>query len=246
MGLTPHLKEKYLKQFEKLIADGETLIKHCQTIEKKPFPDMYGYKCKILREEHVDYSSFIKWRTDCNLLLTSLYSYSQIQNEFAATFLKLQTRTDNVRWGIETLRSIKENLHDGFLDDLASKISSEIAFDYMQQAENLIDEDSNGKYNHIPAAVLAGTVLEKTLRGLCDRQNPPVPTTKDNGTSKTLNPLIDDLKKAGLYNEAKAKHLKVYADIRNHAAHGKNTEFNLDDVKDMIRGIERFISEYNG
>jgi hypothetical protein len=36
----------------------------------------------------------------------------------------------------------------------------------------------------------------------------------------------------------------VLADIRNNAAHGHPEKFNANDVADMIKDIERFVSEH--
>jgi uncharacterized protein YutE (UPF0331/DUF86 family) len=61
-----------------------------------------------------------------------------------------------------------------------------------------------------------------------------------------MNPLLNDLKKTGVYNETRAKQLRHFVDIRNHAAHGRFDQFTVEDVKAMIEGINRFLSEYLG
>ena len=113
----------------------------------------------------------------------------------------------------------------------------------MEQAEGLLKEGQSGKYDHVPAAVLAGAVLEKSLRSLCDKQVPPVPTLNSKGEQKTLNPLIDDLKKSGLFNESKAKQLRAWAAIRNHAAHGEFDQFNRTDVEQLLQGVNNFLAD---
>jgi hypothetical protein len=134
---------------------------------------------------------------------------------------------------------------NGFLDDLTDQIEAEIASDYMGQAERLLGEGSSGKYDHVPAAVLAGAVLEKTLRTLCASQTPQISILKPNGEAKTLNPLIDDLKGASVYNELKAKQLRGWADIRNKAAHGEFDQFKKEDVEQMIEGVSNFLADYS-
>jgi hypothetical protein len=99
-------------------------------------------------------------------------------------------------------------------------------------------------FDHVPAAVLSGAVLEKALRTLCDQQNPPISTNKSNGERKTLDPLITDLRKDRVFNETKAKQLRAWAAIRNHAAHGEFDQFTRKDVENMIRGIKNFLAEY--
>ena len=114
----------------------------------------------------------------------------------------------------------------------------------MGQADALLKEGQPGAFDHVPAAVLSGAVLEKALRTLCDRQQPQIPITNANGDSKTLNPLIDDLKKAGVFNELKAKQLRAWADIRNKAAHGEFNQFTKGDVEQMLAGIANFLADY--
>ena len=61
---------------------------------------------------------------------------------------------------------------------------------------------------------------------------------------KTLNPLLTDLQKAGVFNPAKADQLKSCAKIRNSAAHGKFNEFDRKDVEFMLTTIKAFIADY--
>lgn len=96
--------------------------------------------------------------------------------------------------------------------------------------------------DHIPAAVLVGATLEQALRTLCGRNG--ISVQKSNGEFKTLNPLIDDLKVAGIFNELKAKQLRSWADIRNAAAHGRFTDFSRNDVSSMISGVNQFLADY--
>jgi uncharacterized protein YutE (UPF0331/DUF86 family) len=88
--------------------------------------------------------------------------------------------------------------------------------------------------------------LEKTLRKLCLTHQPPIAITDSKGDAKTLNPLIDDLKKAGVFNELKAKQLRAWADIRNKAAHGESDQFQRRDVEQMVRGVNNFLTDHIG
>ncbi|MBI4558107.1 MAG: hypothetical protein HY706_11045 [Candidatus Hydrogenedentes bacterium] len=135
---------------------------------------------------------------------------------------------------------MKSDFEGGFLDDLSLRVEAEIASDYMGQAEQLLQEEQPGKFNHVPAAVLVGAVLEKALTTLCDQQRPPISTNKPDGKPKTLDPLITDLNKAGRYNEAKAKQVQSWAAVRNHAAHG---EFDKFDRQVALQTL-RFLSDY--
>lgn len=53
-----------------------------------------------------------------------------------------------------------------------------------------------------------------------------------------------DLAKAGVYNKLQQKRITALADIRNSAAHDDWASFNDDEVKEMIRDVERFLSDH--
>jgi hypothetical protein len=142
------------------------------------------------------------------------------------------------------LDGLKRDFDSGMFDDLTSLVVADVSADYMSQAEQLFGEGISGQFDHVPAAVLSAAVLEGALRRLCERQDPPIPLNKTNGDPKTLGTCIDDLKKAGLYNELKAKQLRAWADIRNAAAHGDFAKFDRQDVETMIKGIKNFLADY--
>lgn len=145
---------------------------------------------------------------------------------------------------IGAIKAFKADYEAGVLDSLTDVIEADVISDYMGQAEQLLGEGVAGQYDHVPAAVLAGAVLEDSLRRLCQRQTPPIDTLKPNGDKKTLDPLITDLQKANAFNKAKGDQLKSWAKIRNYAAHGEFAEFNRAEVEAMISGVKNFIADY--
>lgn len=108
----------------------------------------------------------------------------------------------------------------------------------------MLKEGVSGKYEHIPAAVLAGAVLEKNLKTICQQQNPPLAIVSEKGKPLMLNALIDALKKRSIFNEVVAKQLRAWVDIRNSAAHGEFENFTKEQVGLMLIGIQSFVSNY--
>lgn len=133
---------------------------------------------------------------------------------------------------------------DGFLDHISAQIEANIAADYMGQAGQLLGEGIPGQYDHVPAAVLSGAVLEDALRQLCEKQSPPIDVLKSNGSKKTLDPLIADLQRSKVFNSARGDQLRSWAKIRNHAAHGEFDQFDRAQVEAMIIGIKGYIADY--
>ncbi len=216
MPLPPELQQKFLGRFDELIKEGEDIQKAIN----------------------------MTWRTKSSSLLAQVIPRKHFHHDHVKHFSIMGDSKEGLEWCLSFLKGIKEDFEKDFLGDLGMAIEAEIAVDYMGQAEHLLTEGQAGKFDHVPAAVLAGAVLEKALRTLCTVQQQPIPTNNSSGEPKTLNPLMDDLKKAGLFNEAKAKQLRAWAAIRNHAAHGEFNQFSRNDVEQMIQGVNNFLADY--
>jgi hypothetical protein len=54
----------------------------------------------------------------------------------------------------------------------------------------------------------------------------------------------DDLKKAACYDAVVHKRVTLLSAIGNSAAHGLS-DFNPQDVPDMLEGVRRFLEQYN-
>lgn len=123
----------------------------------------------------------------------------------------------------------KEDFEGGYLVSVRNLVQAEVADSEIDQATELLDAGYS-----TAAAVVAGVVLETTLRTLCAA----------NGLSiGKLNKMNDDLAKAGVYNSLKQKNITAIAAIRNSAAHGKTDDFSPRDVKSMISDVSRFAEE---
>jgi len=142
------------------------------------------------------------------------------------------------------LTGIYADYQDGMLDRITTMIEAEVTANYLGQAEALLEAKHKGVADRFPAAVLAGAVLENALRTLCQRQTPPISLSTPKGGHKMLNALIDELKAADLYNELQAKDLRVWADIRNAAAHGDFDNFDREQVQRMLTGISAFLTKH--
>ena len=247
MSLPPQLQAKYLARFDELIAEGESLHKSIRQLPGD-VTAWDGFSGQVLgrgpTKHVVDWPSFVEWKTSCIALVSQVLIAGSALGKSVETFQHIKNDGSNLEWGIATLKAVREDFEKGFIGDLLIQVETEIASDYMGQAEGLLREGQPGKHDHVPAAVLAGAVLEKALRTMCAQQQPPISTLKADGEPKTLNPKIDDLKKADVFNEMKAKQLRVWAAIRNHAAHGEFDKFKRSDVELMIPGINNFLADF--
>jgi hypothetical protein len=187
--------------------------------------------------------AFTAWKTKCIALSDQLLP---LQSRLSAylEFKNMGFGKKDAIIAIGQLKGLQDVLAKDLLSDLGTRIEAEVASDYMGQAEGLLGEGITGRYDQVPAAVLAGAVLEKALKTLCALQSPPIPLEDHKGRSKMLNALIDDLKKTDLYHETKDKQLRAWAAIRNAAAHGEFEKFTREEVESMVKGISDFLGRY--
>jgi len=205
---------------------------------------MHAEVLASMHTELPDPQRYSKWETNCLTLFDKFTKQGTKLKERVDEFSHARNSKMGVQVRLGILEAFRDDFEQGFLDDLLLKVEAEVAADYMKQAEGLLNEGQPGQFDHVPAAVLAGAVLEKALRTLCNEQQPPVSIANAKGERKTLNPLIDELRKAGAFNELKAKQLRSWADIRNAAAHGDFSAFGKADVEQMISGINNFLADY--
>jgi hypothetical protein len=248
MKLPNSLLAKTSARFDALVAEGQSILAAAKEVpaemaydELSMSPRPYETRPAYILLNH---ERFVEWRTKAATLLARVVPKGHVHRSAIEKLPELPDSNNRLKEAISLLKGVKDDLEQGFLDDLASEIEAAIAADYMGQAENLLGEGQRGRFDHVPAAVLAGAVLEKALRTLCSQQSPPIPTVNAKGEPKTLNPLIDDLRKAGAFIETKAKQLRAWAAIRNHAAHGEFDQFARTDVEAMIPGINTFLADY--
>ena len=126
--------------------------------------------------------------------------------------------------------AFKDDYEKGYLSSIKTLIQAEVFENQLEQSEELL------KSGYILAsAVIAGVVLETGIREIC---------TRENISHGKLDKMNADLAKAGIYNKLQQKRITALADIRNSAAHGKESKFSSEDVTMMIRDIENFLAKY--
>ncbi|OYV06506.1 MAG: DUF4145 domain-containing protein [Verrucomicrobiales bacterium VVV1] len=247
MSIPTKTLEQILKRFDALIAEGRAIVDSAENVSARYERNDFGGSFMISDAyKKLNWPSFVEWRTNTATLLCHVLPKDNVHRPSGEGFPELSASEDSVEWAIAFLKGIKTDLEAGLLDSLSSHIEAEVASDYLAQAEQLMGDGSVGKYEHVAAAVLCGSVLEKALKQLCGEQVPPISVVTSNGAPKTLNPLIDALKSSGLFNEPKAKQLRAWADLRNNAAHGEFSQFKQDDVKLMLLGVNSFLADYVG
>jgi hypothetical protein len=88
---------------------------------------------------------------------------------------------------------------------------------------------------------MIGSVLEEHLRKLCDANRLSTINAKD-GKPKKADSLNAELAGLSVYDKLDLKNVTAWLDLRNKAAHGKYSDYNVDQVKTMLSGVTEFIT----
>lgn len=184
--------------------------------------------------EEVDPEKFLNWCVKARSLIGRACG---LDSEHYKALVKAETLPGAFAHSnyeiLKQLRAVfaaaREDFEGGYLVSIRNLVQVEIAGSELDQAREL---HRSGYIS--AAAVVAGVVLETTLRTLCDSRG--VPHGK-------LDKMNADLAKAGEYNSLIQKRITALAAIRNSAAHGNVADFTASDVSSMIEDIERFTQE---
>ncbi len=180
----------------------------------------------------VSSDAVIEWGVKARNLLVkacgenSEHYRSFVENEAVQSFDTNYGRLKRIR---AVFLAAKEDFAGGYLTSVRSLVQAEVFDSELEQSRELFKSNFN-----VAAAVICGTVLETTLRELCERNDLP---------RGKLSKMNEDLAKAGIYNRLIQKRIIALADIRNSAAHGKPEEFTSADVGSMIDEVERFVAD---
>lgn len=184
------------------------------------------------RYEQVDAEQLLNWCVKARSLIgnacgkDSAHYTSFVAAEEPSSF---SGNYENLKGLRAVFNAAREDFEGGYLISVRNLVHAEIADSELDQAREL------HKSGYVSAAaVVAGVVLETTLRTLCDSQG------LSHGKLEKMNA---DLAKAGEYNSLMQKRITSLAAIRNSAAHGKTSEFTAADVSTMIDDVERFARE---
>ncbi len=185
-------------------------------------------------------NNFGEWIDDNVLLnewvIKSLNIISMIFGESSLQYKEVRKTVDSnvydsnhVKKLLGMLKGCKDDLDNGFVIGQEFIIAGEIFDNVIEEAKHLLYT------NHKDAsAVLARVVLEDSLKRIA-RNN----SVDDNQKAAKIN---DELKKESIYSQPQWRLIQAWLDIGNSAAHGKFDEYTLDDVKNMLAGIEQFLA----
>ncbi len=180
----------------------------------------------------IDRNLFLNWKVKAKSLLQSACGadslhFKHFEENESGSFLTSYEILGQLR---AVFMAAKEDFEGGYLLSVKSLVQAEVFDSELEQASELLKSGYR-----CAAAVVAGVVLETTLRDLCAQNG------IDSGKLDKMNA---DLAKVGKYSVLVQKKITALADIRNNAAHGHPTKFNDEDVASMIKDVERFLMDH--
>lgn len=130
------------------------------------------------------------------------------------------------------LQSVQLEAQAGLLVKLEDQVVASAFDDFLDHATQY---HKAGKPNE--AAVLASAVLEDTIKRIARKYDVAV-------SGVSLEPLIDELTKRSVFTQVKAKRLKSYAAVRNHALHAEWEKLDIRDVGAQLSGLRELLDEH--
>jgi len=219
---------------------GNDQLKH-RLIERLNFVENRGKEALDTRETHGSETT-IKSAQFYGFRSSALSFIESILGESSSYFKEFNRKTNyadyyNLLSGIEILKSIRAEIENDWLISFKGIISAEIFSDFLEMAEHLLE---NGYKD--ASAVIIGSVLEEHLRQLCSKNNIEISIEKgDILMPKKADRLNSDLCSAEVYNRLDQKAITSWLDLRNKAAHGKYSEYELAQVRVMYSGVSEFM-----
>lgn len=226
-----------MKDKDLLLAHFEQLDTLAKQVEKTVFSS------KRSLSKFVDIALAAQWKSRALTLLQGVMPNNEFTAKQLSLFLKETSRYSDFMRLAGIFRGAYDDFKAGMFDNLKLEIESSVSCDFLGQANALLNDGEQVDYSYLPAAVLIGAVLEKTLRSLCENANPKIETVNENGRAKKMSAMIEDLKKAGVVNEIRKRQLETWNAIRNSAAHGKLDEFTKEQVSTMLQGVQDFMAQ---
>lgn len=213
------------KLFEKRFSELESQVISIEATKQRRHSEYSG------SYDHVDDNLMLNWQVKVKNLLSNLCGEDSqhftafIESGKATSFSSNYTILQQMK---AVFMAAKEDFEGGYLNSVRNLVQAEVFDNELDQAKELLSSGYAAA-----AAVIAGVVLETTLRNMC----------RDNGIPLgKLDKMNADLTKQGVYNSLTQKRITALAGVRNSAAHGKTEEFSKDDVNSMINEIERFVA----
>ena len=191
------------------------------------------HKPALAGHPSLDLQQYAEWRSQALVCLTQVFGPSHPYTDSFAAKTDRSGLTGSAQAGLGILHAASEDIEHGHLETIQQLATAEVFSDFIDQADHLLE---NGYV--MPAASLAGAVLENGLRSLAERNDIDVKARDD------LSALNNKLGANGVYNRLRQKQVGYWADVRNAADHGNFNDVTESDVADLVKGARTLLADY--
>jgi len=191
------------------------------------YQDWYSSCCALL-ERNYDKERTSEFKSEYEKKIKTIISANYITIDTEYTFI------DSFEHQASILNALPLYLEHR-LSDIELTVASILMDDEILEAEYLL------KKGFIRAAgALAGVVLERHLKMMCDKNEPKLKYPKN----ATISKLNDILKDKNLMDMAEWRKIQYLGDIRNKCDHDMKVEPNKEEVADLISKVKELIHCY--
>lgn len=200
-------------------------------------------KTALAGKKYSDYTAYVETGLYAGFRSSSLSFISGLYGEKHTYYREFNSNVNNsydynIESGVNILMSIKNEVENGWLTTIKELVTAEVFSDFLEMSKHLLDE----KYKDA-SAVMIGSVLEEHLRQLCAKNSIDITIVKGSDViPKKADLLNSELLKAGVYGVLEQKNVTAWLDLRNRAAHGKYSEYKIEQVDLMYQGVLNFIT----
>jgi hypothetical protein len=221
------MKDEFDKRFGELLSDGQRLLSSLPR-------DEYGPEFWIPKGRISEYQ---RWLGSVTNLISLI---DQSNGTFVAECKRIM-QDQEIQKGIPSrivqkmyglLAASQDEWQRGLLRKVEYIVVAEAFDDFLDYASSY--HKGNKK---IESSVLGSAVLEDTVKRIARKNG-------IEAKGKSLELLIDDLLKAGIFTPVKAKRVKGFGSVRNHALHAEWDEFDIRDVGELISGVRELIDDF--
>lgn len=210
--VTSTANTKLIRRFEKLVKRGEDLLLEIQVDD----------------DSIQTVTKYTSWKLNCMNALEklSLHTFSKKFLQIDNNYIDMPSASQVAEF-LGVITAVLDEIEDGYIFDLEVLLHAEMFDSITEQAKALLD-----KGHKIPAAVLARIVIEKWLKDLAREH------IEQDIHAEKASIINDKLKSEKIYGTPKWRIIQGHLDVGNSAAHGKDEEFEVQDVKNMLAFIE--------
>lgn len=213
---------------QKLIERASQLLTKAQSVASTRYNNSSGH---AVAPDRVNSTAFHEWKNNSQNFISMVCGeggsyYKNFEEGVKGAF------PSDVDHGTGILKALKEDLELGYLTKVRDLVSAEIFTDFIEMAQHLLENSYKDS-----AVSLVGAVLENGLRQISQKHSIDVKSGDDIGS---LNTKLADKE---IYNRLLQKQVQAWKAIRDSADHGKFEDYKIDDVKAMLEGVQRFLTE---